>query len=110
MREKESRPAGNQAANDLGGSITDSLAEFPVNDPIYEARLQSWLEGYHARDHEVSQLNWTADRYYAEMCRRTPPRTADLPRYSDLERIRGNHEHADQVDAANARRFAGVSR
>lgn len=78
-------------------------------DPLYEAKLAGWLQGYHARDAEIAQLNWTADRLYTEMCRRTPPRTVDRPRYSDLERIRGNHKHADQIDADNARRFERTS-
>ena len=75
----------------------------------YEAKLLAWAQGWEARQAEVDALNWTADRLYAAMCARSPKPYIDRPSYSALERIRGNPEHADQVDAANVRRFAEVS-
>lgn len=81
-------------------------------DPIYEARHSGWLEGYHSRDDEIAKLNWTCSRYYTEMCRRpgVPFIDPNRPTYADLERIRGNTAHADQIDAQNAVRFSEVAR
>ncbi|WP_104177655.1 hypothetical protein [Cryobacterium sp. Y50] len=54
------------------------------------------------------QANADADRYYAAAFN---PRSAIKPgpSYAELERIRGNHEHADQIDADNRRRFGDAS-
>ncbi len=58
----------------------------------------------------IGQANADVDRYYAEMCRRPakPFTDPNSPTYAELERRRGNHERADQIAAANARRFAEV--
>ena len=82
--------------------------DFPL-DPIYEAKLLAWAQGWAARQAEVDRLNYEADRLYAEMCRRPAPRQPNYVSHADLERIRGNDEHADEIDAANAVRFAEVS-
>ena len=37
--------------------------DYPL-DPSYEYKLAGWLDGYHARDAEVSRLNWEADVWY----------------------------------------------
>ena len=80
-------------------------------DPLYEARLAGWLEGYHQRDPKIERLGQIADRLYAEMCRRKPVPFIDpnRPSYADLERIRGNSANADRIDAANVERFAQVT-
>ena len=62
--------------------------------------------GRASRRAEVGHANAEADRYYAAMCRRPAPRQPNYVSHADLERIRGNHEHADRIEADNARRFA----
>jgi hypothetical protein len=79
-------------------------------DPIFEARLTGWLDGYHSRDAEIAKLSWTADRLYTAMVARSPKPYVDRPSYSSLERIRGNEANGDRIDADNARRFAEASR
>jgi hypothetical protein len=64
-------------------------------DPIFEARLTGWLDGYHL---------------YTAMVARSPKPYVDRPSYSSLERIRGNEANGDRIDADNARRFAEASR
>ena len=78
-------------------------------DPIYEAKLLAWAQGWESRRAELDYLNQTADRLYRELCRRPAARVPDLTSFADIERRRGHHEHADQVDADNARRFAEVT-
>ena len=78
-------------------------------DPIFEARLAGWLDGYHRRDAEVAKLSWTADRLYTAMVARSPKPYTDRPSYSGLERVRGNGARADKIDADNARRFSQVT-
>ena len=85
-----------------------ALTEGSAN-PRAEMFLQGWAVGWESRQAEIDGLNFTADRLYAEMCRRVPPRQADLPSFADLERRRGNPEHADLIEAANVRRFAEVN-
>lgn len=70
-----------------------------------------WV-GHTSRQAEVDRLIFTADRTYTEMCRRpgVPFIEANRPSYADLERIRGNTEHADQIDAQNSDRFSEVTR
>ena len=82
-----------------------------ATNPLYEARLAGWLDGYHSRDWEIVALNWTADRIYAALCQRKPVPFEDpnRPSYADLERIRGNSVNADRIDAANAARFEQVT-
>jgi hypothetical protein len=101
--ERNSRPA--KAAN----PTDENRSQYNALDPIYEARLTGWLEGFHQRDAEVAHLNWTADRLYFSMCSRSPKPYVDRPSYASLERIRGNEANADKIDADNARRFAEVS-
>ena len=79
--------------------LPPSLAEF------YEFAYEA---GRRSRQAEIDYLNQTADRLYREVCRRVPPRQPNYVSRADLERIRGNNEHADQIDAANVRRFAEV--
>jgi hypothetical protein len=45
------------------------------------------------------------------MCRRpgVPFIEPNRPSYAALERLRGNPEHADRIDADNLRRFAEVT-
>ena len=66
--------------------------------------------GRASRQAEVDHANAEADRYYSEMCRRPakPFMDANHPTYAGLERIRGNPENADRIDAVNIRRFAGA--
>lgn len=96
-----------------GLAVDLALAEIELHQ-LPAALLEFWSFAYEngrgSRQTELDRANADADRYYAEMCRRPAPRYAETPSYADLERIRGNHEHADEVDAANARRFAEVSR
>ena len=66
--------------------------------------------GRASRQAEIDHANSEADRYYAEVCRRPAPRQPNYVSHADLERIRGHHEHADEIDAANAVRFAEVTR
>ena len=113
MTAQKSRP-GEKAANPNENSFTlaarSDIApyDYPL-DPIYEAKLLAWAQGWESRRAEIYHANAEADRYYAEMCRRPAPRQPNYVSHADLERIRGNDEHADQIVAANARRFAEVS-
>jgi hypothetical protein len=68
--------------------------------------------GHGSRQVEVNSLIDTADRLYTEMTRRPGVRFVDPNRssYADLERLRGNAEHADQIDAQNAARFSEVTK
>ena len=61
--------------------------DYPL-DPIYEAKLLAWAQGWEARQAEVDYLNFTADRLYAEMCRRVPPKQVDPVPYARLQEIR----------------------
>ena len=79
-------------------------------DPLYEARLAGWLEGWHSRDQEIQRLERTCDRLYTWALSRTPAKFNDQPAYSSLERTRGNSANADRIDAANAARFEQVTR
>ena len=112
MTEKKSRPAKAANPNEISCSLaagTDIAPyDYPI-DPIYEAKLLAWVQGWESRQVELDHANAEADRYYAEMCRRPAPRQPNYVSHADLERIRGNDEHADQVDAANVRRFAEAS-
>ena len=81
-----------------------------ATNPLYEARLAGWLEGYHFRDVEIQRLEWTCDRLYTWALSRTPAKFTDQPAYSSLERIRGNSANADRIDAANAARFEQVAK
>jgi len=83
--------------------LSSGLLEYYVY--AFEAGQQSLQP---ALDHAIAE----ADRYYAEMCRRParPFMDANRPSFADLERVRGSHERADQIDAANVRRFAEVYR
>ena len=116
MNEKN-RPTGMGPAQSLaGGSTVLSVApatdiapyDFPL-DPIYEAKLLVWAQGWRARQSEIDRLNSEADRYYRAAYNPRPRIDPNRPSYSQLERLRGNDEHANEIVAANARRFAEVS-
>ena len=117
MNEKN-RPTGMGPAQSLAGGSTvlsvapatdiDPILARPF-DPIYEAKLLAWCQGWESRQAEVDHANSEADRLYREVCRRVPPRQPNYVSHADLERIRGNDEHANEIVAANARRFAEVS-
>jgi len=81
-----------------------------ATNPLYEARLAGWLEGYHSRDVEIQRLEWACDRLYTWALSRTPAKFIDQPAYSTLERVRGNSANADRIDAANAARFEQVAK
>jgi len=66
-----------------------ALTEGSTN-PRYEVYLAGWARGRESRQAEVDALNYTADRLYAEMCRRTPPKAHDLTSYADLEATRAD--------------------
>ena len=94
----------------LAGELNASSLAAPSDiDPLYESRLHGWAEGWESRQAEIDHLSWTADRLYIAMCARSPKPYIDRPSYAELERIRGNPEHADRIDAANVRRFAEVT-
>jgi hypothetical protein len=64
----------------------------PISDEEAATR-DEWFQlgfclGRSSRDDEVSRLEYTADRLYVEMCRRTPPKPVDRPSFAQLERIR----------------------
>jgi hypothetical protein len=65
---------------------------FYPESTVFEARLRGFGEGWDAAkaiyQPMLDQLNYTADRLYAEMCRRTPPKYDDRPQFADLERTR----------------------
>ena len=96
MNEKN-RPTGMGPAQSLAGGSTvlsvvpatdiDPILARPF-DPIYEAKLLAWAQGWEARQSEVDYLNFTADRLYAEICRRVPPKQVDLVPYARLQEIR----------------------
>jgi len=88
---------------------TGQLEYSQLPDSLKEFYTFAYLDGHEQRQAEIDALNFTADRLYAEMCRRVPPRQTDPPSYADLERRRGNPEHAGQIDKANMRRFAEVN-
>jgi hypothetical protein len=69
----------------------------------------AYEQGKASRQAEVDALNHEADRLYAEICRRLPPRQ-DYRSYSELSRIRGEHErarrheqHIDQIFGPRSR-------
>lgn len=65
--------------------------------------------GRQSRQAEIDRLEHTADRLFAAAARGgVPLLDPERPSYSELERLRGNVEHADQIDAANLQRFAEV--
>ena len=94
-----------------GLAIDLMLAEVELHQ-LPPSVVELWEYGYQtgrqSRQAEIDHLSWTADRLYIAMCARSPKPYIDRPSYAELERIRGNPEHADQIDAANVRRFAGV--
>ena len=118
MRAKES-PAANGAIKSLAGCSTissvapatglDPILARPF-DPIYEAKLLAWAQGWAARQDEIDRLNSEADRYYRAAYNPRSRIDPNRPSYSQLERVRGNDEYADEIDAANAVRFAEVTR
>ena len=117
MNEKN-RPTGMGPVQSLaGGSTVSSVAappgiapyDYPL-DPIYEAKLLAWAQGWEARQAEIDHANSEADRYYRAAYNPRSRIDPNRPSYSQLARLRGNDEHADQIDAANARRFAEVTR
>ena len=63
-----------------------------ATNPLYEARLAGWLEGWHQRDHEIERLGLIADRLYTEMCRRPGKPFIDPNRssYAQLEQARAD--------------------
>ena len=79
-------------------------------DPIYEAKLLAWAQGWESRQAELDNANSEADRYYRAAYNPRSRIDPNRPSYSQLERRRGHHEHADEIDAANAVRFAEVTR
>ena len=64
--------------------------------------------GRASRQAEVDRLNSEADRYYRAAYNPRSRIDPNHPTYAGLERIRGNPENADRIDAANIRRFAGA--
>ena len=116
---KENTPGATEGVNKAGrpfiytqytGTVDISAIGAGSDSPRYEVYLAGWAAGYSSRDSEVQGLNWTADRLYTWACARTAPKFAEQPPFASLERIRGNPEHADEVDAANAARFEQVAR
>ena len=115
---QKNRPTGMGPVQSLaGGSTVSSVAapsdiapyDYPL-DPIYEAKLLAWAQGWESRRAEVCRLNSEADRYYRAAYNPRSRIDPNRPSYSQLERRRGHHEHADEIDAANAVRFAEVTR
>lgn len=49
----------------------------------------------------LDAANHDADRYYAEMCRRLPPKTG-WQDYAELSHIRGEHERAKRAEERDA--------
>ena len=66
--------------------------------------------GRQSRQAEIDHANSEADRYYRAAYHPRSRIDPNRPSYSQLERIRGNNEHADEIDAANAVRLAEVTR
>lgn len=67
---------------------------------LFELGFQhGYALGQESRQAEVDALNHTADRYYAEMCRRPAPTEPETPPYADLCRIRGEHARAARQEA-----------
>lgn len=102
------------SAGELNGSSLPARSDiapydYPL-DPIYEAKLLAWAQGWESRRAEIDHANSEADRYYRAAYNPRPRIDPNRPSYSQLARLRGNDEHADQIDAANARRFAEVTR
>lgn len=53
----------------------------------------------------LEQAESDADRYYAEMCRRPAPAEPTRQSFSELSRIRGEHDRADRHDKRMAEMF-----
>lgn len=96
--------ADNLAAGDLDiWQLPDCLAVF---------YWLAWHDGRESRQPAIDHLRAEADRFYAEMCRRAavPFTDPNRPSYADLERIRGNQENADRIDATNRELFAEATK
>ena len=134
MTEKKSRPAKAANPNENSSQTTTYPRRIHLSDTaeayiaglavdlvldrlqlhqLPPSLMELWEYGYQtgrqSRQAELDHLNWTADRLYIAMCARSPKPYIDRPSYSALERIRGNSANADRIDAANVRRFAGVT-
>ena len=107
LGEKATNPNENSPSLAPGTDIAPY--DYPL-DPIYEAKLLAWTQGWESRRAEIYRLNSEADRYYRAAYNPRSRIDPNRPSYSQLERNRGNDEHADEIDAANAVRFAGVTR
>ena len=113
MTAQKSRPAKAANPNENGPSLAPGTDIAPYDyplDPVYEAKLLAWAQGWESRQAELDHANSEADRYYRAAYNPRSRIDPNRPSYSQLERIRGADEHADQIDAANARRFAEVTR
>ena len=69
----------------------------------------AYEQGKASRQAEIDALNDAADRLYAEMCRRTPPKR-DYQNYADLCRIRGETARAERHEQYMAQIFNPSSR
>ena len=118
MTQKES-PAANGAIKSLaGGSTVSSVAapsdiapyDYPL-DPIYEAKLLGWAQGWEARQAEIDYLDHECSRYYYEFCRRQsrPLWDPNSPSFAELEERRSNPENAARVRQFMANLFSEVS-
>jgi hypothetical protein len=73
----------------LAGDLTYNQFTARIGlDPVHEARILGFVEGWEARQPTIDRLTWTADRLYTEVCRRTPPKIADRPPFAQLQRTR----------------------
>jgi hypothetical protein len=60
----------------------------PSTDREREIADFHFLLGWNMRQDEIDRLEYTADRLYAEMCRRIPPKQPDLTPFARLQEIR----------------------
>jgi hypothetical protein len=109
-------PIGASVENSLDRTLWQLIAGDIELSDLTPALAAWWTtahwSGHTSRQAEIDSLISTADRIYSEMVRRpgVPFIDPNRPSYSDLERIRGNSENADQIDAQNSARFSGVSK
>lgn len=83
-------------------------AESLRNDPIYVARLDGWFEGWNKATEIlngfIAQLESDRDRYYRLAFSDSKKFEPGIS-YADLERLRGNHAHADDYELRHKARL-----
>jgi hypothetical protein len=75
--------------------VTGAVEAWQLPPSLLQFFTFAYEQGKASRQAEVDSLNDEADRLYAEMCRRIPPRH-EYQNYADLCRLRGEHARAER--------------